>query len=322
MKKNTGLYSHSLAMSILFCLLFACQSLMAQTDQDAIMMSKNNFCSGLMYSNSSWNNYWEGTLKRDNQNLGSVSTNMYAVMGNYGVSGKLNILFGVPYVQTKASDGTLHGMKGIQDLSLWVKYMPFEKKVGPGVLSLYGIGGVSVPLSNYVVDYLPLSIGLHSTNLSMRAMADYQIGSLFATVSGTYTLRSNVKIDRTAYYTTQSILSNEVAMPDVTSYNIRLGYRSGMGIAEFVLNNFTTQGGFDITRNNMPFPSNRMNATTAGLALKYNVKPVDGLALIGGANYTIAGRNVGQSNTYNAGVFYVLDFSRKIKNQNHEPAKK
>ena len=33
----------------------------SQTDQDAIMMSKNYFCGGAMYGHSSWKNYWEGT---------------------------------------------------------------------------------------------------------------------------------------------------------------------------------------------------------------------------------------------------------------------
>ena len=176
----------------LACLLVSVACLQAQTDADAIMMTKNNFCVGGMYSYSSWTNYWEGTLKRDNQNLGTVSTQMIGVMGNYGISKKLNLLFGIPYVQTKASAGTLHGQKGIQDLSLWVKWMPFEKEVGPGILSLYTIGGLSVPVTNYVADYLPLSIGLHSTNATLRAMVDYQVGSFFATLSGSYIIRSNI----------------------------------------------------------------------------------------------------------------------------------
>jgi len=97
---------------LFICSLLACVvQVKAQTDADAIMMAKNNFCVGGMYSYSSWKNYWEGTLKRDNQNLGTVSTKMIGVMGNYGISKKLNVLFGIPYVQTKASAGTLHGQK-------------------------------------------------------------------------------------------------------------------------------------------------------------------------------------------------------------------
>src|SRR5689334_25215481 len=100
------------------------------------MMEKNAFCVGPMYSYSSWKEYWEGTFKRDNENLGTVSTQMYSVMGNYGITRKLNALFGVPYVKTKASDGTLSGLDGIQDLSLLLKGKPLETKLGSGRFSL------------------------------------------------------------------------------------------------------------------------------------------------------------------------------------------
>lgn len=283
----------------------------AQTDMDAIMMTKNNFCVGTSYSYSSWDKYWEGTLKRTNENLGTVSTQMVGLMGVYGVSDKLNLMFGVPYVSSKASAGTLHGMKGLQDLSLTVKWMPVETKWGRGTISLYGIAGLSLPVSNYTPDFLPMSIGLHSTNLSLRGMVDYQVGNFFATASATYVVRSNVKIDRNSYYTTEMHYTNEVSMPDASNYQLRTGYRSGRMIAEAVLNNWTTLGGFDITRNNMPFPSNRMNATTAGINLKYNLKAVDGLSLIGEGNVTLAGRNVGQATTIGGGIFYIIDFSPK-----------
>src|SRR5690349_17598347 len=88
------------------CIVCCNQFAFAQTDIDAIMLGKNQFCVGPMYSYSSWKNYWEGTMKRDNLNLGTISTKMVSVMGNYGISPKLNVLFSVPYVSTKASAGT------------------------------------------------------------------------------------------------------------------------------------------------------------------------------------------------------------------------
>lgn len=283
----------------------------AQTDIDGIMMTKNNFCSGLMYSYSSWTNYWEGKLKRENLNLGRVSTQMIGVMGNYGITDKLNVLFSLPYVATKASAGTLHGLEGIQDLSLYIKWMPIEKKIGKGDFSAYAIGGYSLPVTNYAADYLPLSIGLRSRNISLRAMADYQLGRFFVTGSGTYVQRSNITIDRSAYYTTEMHLTNKVDMPDAVSFNFRAGYRFGGVIAEAVLDNWTTLGGFDITRNNMPFPSNEMNATRLGLNFKYEIAAIQGLSVTGGGNYTIAGRNMGQATSVNGGIFYILNFNGK-----------
>ena len=117
----------------------------AQTEMDGIMMTKNNFCTGVIGSYNSWKDYWEGTNKRNNENLGTVSTNMTGLMGNYGISDKLNAIFSLAYVQTKASAGTLKGMKGLQDLSLNLKWMPVDIKFGKGVFSLYGVAGFSLP---------------------------------------------------------------------------------------------------------------------------------------------------------------------------------
>jgi hypothetical protein len=299
---------------------------MAQTDIDAIMMEKNAFCVGPGYSYSSWKNYWEGRLKRDNENLGTVSTQMISLMGTYGITKRLNVLFNAPYVITKASAGTLHGQKGIQDLSLFVKYVPLRKKIGNGIFTVFAIGGLSTPLTNYVADFLPLSIGMHSTNLLARGMVDYQVGNFFVTGSATYVFRSNIKIDRTSYYTTEMHSTNEVDMPDMTTFNFRAGFRSFNLIAEAILNKMTTLGGFDMTRNNMPFPSNRMNATTAGVNFKYTPSFFPRLSIVAGGSYVIdarnfkingveilAPRNVGQAFTIDGALFYVLDFSRKSK---------
>ena len=283
----------------------------AQTDMDAIMMGKKQLCIGPMYSNSSWKNYWEGTLKRENLNLGTVSTQALSLMGAYGVTGNLNLLFNAPFIKTNASAGTMKGMEGLQDLSLFVKWMPIETALGNGTFSLYTIGGISLPLTNYHADYLPLALGLHSKTASARLMLDYQLGQYFVTGSATYVVRDNIKIDRNAYYTTQSHLTNEVEMPNASNFNFRAGYRSSKLIAEAVLNKWTTLGGFDITRNNMPFPSNRMNATTIGANFKYVVTANHNLSLIGGGNTGISGRNMGQATTFYGGLFYILDFTKK-----------
>ncbi|MEP6845005.1 MAG: hypothetical protein ABI861_03350 [Panacibacter sp.] len=290
----------------------------AQTDMDAIMMAKNNFCVGGVYSHNSWKNYWEGTFKRDNQNLGTVSANMYMLMGNYGITNKLNFLFSTPYVKTNASEGTMHGAQGIQDLSLWLKWMPLEKKIGSKtVYAVYGVGGFSTPLSNYEGDYLPLSLGLHSTNITARLIADIQHGDFFATVSGTYTYRNNITINRDAYYTTSMHYTDKVDMPNVVSTQLRAGYRTNKWIAEALVDYNNTIGGFDIRKNDMPFPSNNMDWTAAGINLKYTFKKVTGLSLTGGGNYVLHGRNVGQSTQIYGGVFYILRTSKHTAVASH-----
>jgi len=72
-------------------------------------------------------------------------------------------------------------------------------------------------------------------------------------------------------------------------------------------------GGFDITRNNMPFPSNKMNATTVGANFKYVLPLLPELSIVAGGNTTVAGRNMGQSTTVYGSFFYVFNLSPKSK---------
>ena len=65
----------------------------------------------------------------------------------------------------------------------------------------------------------------------------------------------------------------------------------------------------------MPFVSNKMNATSIGINAKYET-PLNGLSIVANGSTTLAGRNVGQSTGFNAGIFYIFDLSRKKKTDN------
>ncbi len=309
------LYLKNNLQKLTFCLalLTIVKPATAQTDMDGLMMEKNFFCVGPTAGKSSWEKYWEGSFKRENLNLGKVSTTHAMIMGNYGINDKLNVLFGLPYIKTKASEGQLAGQKGLQDLSFFIKWQAYGRHIGKGHFKTFLIGGYSFPVSKYTADMLPLSIGLHSKNSTARLMLDYQRGNLSATASGSYIYRSNVTLDRNTYYTTQMHYTNEVKMPDASEFNIRAGYRSSTWIAEAIFDKWTTLGGFDITKNNMPFVSNKMKATTLGIHIKYEAGFVNGLSFVADAATTVAGRNVGQSTGYSGGIFYIMDFSKKEK---------
>ena len=59
------LKKHFASFAIFICMMSP-SFLIAQTDNDAIMMNKTQWCTGATYMNSQWKNYWEGTLKRNN----------------------------------------------------------------------------------------------------------------------------------------------------------------------------------------------------------------------------------------------------------------
>lgn len=297
--------------ALLFCLVLTIHITQAQTDHDAIMMNKHQWCNGFSYEHSQWKDYWEGTLKRDNQNIGTFTSQSVMFMTNYGITDKLNIMAGLPYMWNHVSGGTLHSMHGLQDASLAVKWKPFTTKWNSSKLSLFAVGSISTPTSNYQVDFLPLAIGFGTTNATGRALADFQVGKFFATASAAYILRSNTKIDRTAYYTDHMIYSNKVDMPNTANYMLSAGLRSKYLIAEALISNFTTLGGFDIRRNDMPFPSNRMNMTAIGAHIKYTLPSYTHLEFTADGGYTLKGRNVGRATTCGLGAYYIFTIKKK-----------
>src|SRR6187431_427051 len=146
--------------AFLFVVIFFVPSLKAQTPTDAIMMEKSQLCLAALYTNDTWDEYWEGTLKRDNGNVGTLTRQSYMPMLAYGISDRFNILAAVPWMSTEASGGQIKGVSGFQDLSLWLKFTALKSTIGPGDLSIHAVVGGSIPVSDYNDDYGPFSLGL------------------------------------------------------------------------------------------------------------------------------------------------------------------
>jgi len=287
-------------------------SVYSQTLTDGLMMSKNNLCTGFIYNHDQWKSYWEGDLKRENGNIGTLTTQSVTWVNNFGITDKINVIAMVPYVMTNASQGTLHEMKGVQDLSLGVKYNFFKKELSKSTFKTFGVINFTTPLTDYTPDFLPLSIGMASTNLTYRLTTYYKLQQgWFVNASGGYTWRSNVKLDRTSYYTDNKFyLSDEVKMHNVFDLFASVGYIKNGLQAELNFMQQNTLGGGDIRRQDMPFVSNKMNYSKMGALVMYYLPQVKNLALRAGANYTLTGRNVGQSTAFVAGALYTIKFSK------------
>jgi hypothetical protein len=282
---------------------------------DGRMMPVKSLGNGLFYGYDKWVDYWEGTLKRDNQNIGTLTTQSATWMGAYGLNEKVTLIATVPYVWTKASGGTLTGMQGLQDLTVAAKYNFLKRAYTNSRLNFFALGSFSMPLSNYSVDLLPLSIGMGSKDLSARLTTAYSFRAWYVNASGAYTWRSNVSLDRPSYYTNGQLYStNEVRMYDLFDLIIRAGYEKESWHAEIFYTQQNTLGGGDIRRQDMPFVSNQMNANKVGALVMWRVPQIKNLALRAWSTYTVDGRNVGQSFSITAGLMYHLDFSKDQKN--------
>jgi hypothetical protein len=295
------------------CVLLALSSapLRGQTMDDSLMMPKNALCTGFTYQRNAWDQYWEGSLRRENGNIGKVTTQSVSWMGNYGITNRLNVIAMLPYVWTGASQGVLHGMKGVQDLTVAVKYNALDTAfTSRGSLRTIFVGSVGLPASDYTPDFLPLSIGSASRSLSGRAILHFQARpGWFVRGTGAYTWRGNVTLDRPAYYTDGELfLSDQVAMPDVFDYTASAGYLGDRLHAPVYFTQQYTRGGSDIRRQDMPFVSNRMNHSKVGASVQYWLPRSRALSVKLEANHTLEGRNVGKSTTLAAGVFYIFRF--------------
>jgi hypothetical protein len=285
----------------------------AQNLTDGLMMPKNNLCTGFMYMNDQWKDYWEGDLKRENGNIGRVTTQSLMWFANYGVMDRLNIIVALPYVKTEASMGTLHGMEGLQDLSVGLKYNFYRQKFEKSALAAFGVINVSTPLSDYTADFFPLSIGTQTTNISYRLNSRFKIEQgWFLNGSAGYTWRSNTTLDRPSYFDGNSFYhTDEVKMPDVFDFFVSTGYHQGAVQVELNYVQQNTLGGGDIRRQDMPFVSNRMNYQKVGALVMYYLPVPKNVAVRGSVQYTVAGRNVGQSTTFVGGILYTFHFGKE-----------
>src|SRR5262245_26477518 len=118
------LNNFSIRRALLVCALLSALTapLYAQTIDDGQMVRSGELLTGYIYVHDSWDEYWEGALKRTNGNIGRITTETNAWWANYGLSQSVNIIAQVPYISTNASQGILHGIQGIQDLTLAGKY--------------------------------------------------------------------------------------------------------------------------------------------------------------------------------------------------------
>jgi hypothetical protein len=295
-----------------FFLLVICSTsawLQAQTPTDMEFVPKGNICAGLSYSHASWKKYWEGDTLRVNGNVGTVSTQAIGAGVNVGILDRLNVIVMLPYVVTNASQGTLNGQNGFQDIYLNVKAKYAELKLGPGKFKIGGNLGFSTPVSHYLIDFAPLNIGTGTTNISYRQLLSYKLNlGFYFDLRGTYTYRSNVpNIHRDFYYDQGSAYySNEVSVPDLFDWAGAAGFSNKKLLAEINYESYSCFGGSDIRTWDPGFPSNKMNATMIAGRFDYYFSKPKGLNTSLNAGYTLTGRNVGQLTYVGLAVNYIF----------------
>jgi len=274
--------------------------IIAQMPNDHIYMAKKDICAALVYTNTSWNTYWENTLFRENFNLGTVTTQSYMLMAAYGLGDHTNIIASLPYVRTHANAGNLLGQKGMQDAGLWVKH---RFNLGKGFRSHF-VAGATVPTTDYVSEFMPLSIGYKSTDIQLRGMITYQIPQtkLYTNTMIAYHARGVTSLDRDAYLNGDRLINTSTAdVPNALEASFKFGYLKWDNQIEVYVDHYACVAGDNMRRNDMPFPTNKTIMTSIGVYGKYQPKNVGINARI---QRVIEGANTAQMTTYSVGLLY------------------
>lgn len=227
-----------------------------------------------------------------------------------GIHDKLNFYIAVPYVKTESTEpngGKFRGAKGFQDLSLALKYEILNKELGKGKLAVLASGGYSTPITNYLSDYRPYSIGNGTNEWSLRGIVQYKLDAgFYARAAGGHLFRGQTKAERDYYYNNGSYYTPWMDVPSAWEYNAVVGMWLLDSSLKLEANYYALKStkGDDVRSYNAAQPTNKVQFDQVGLSAQYFIKPVKGLGVLAYYSQMINGRNMGKFTTFGFGATY------------------
>lgn len=285
-------------------------TIQAQTPSDAAMMKQRESCFALSYEYGSFDQYWEGTNLRKNETIAKVSRQAIMPMIAIGILDKLNFYIAVPYIKTKSSEvngGHLEGAKGFQDLSLALKYEILNKEIWKGKLAVLAAGGYSTPITNYLSDYRPYSIGFGANEWSAKGIVQYKLDmGLYVRGAGGHLFRGQTKAERDYYYNNGSYYTPWMDVPDAWEYNAVVGMWMLDNSLKLEASYYALKStsGDDIRKYNAAQPTNKVEFDQVAASVQYYIKPVKGLGVLAYYAQMINGRNMGKFTSFGVGATY------------------
>jgi len=309
-------WPHLLVTLTLLCI-WSPNPLRAQTPSDALMMPYKNICVLFAYDMGSFDRYWEGGYLRSNETIATVDRNTVLPMAAIGILDDLNFYIGLPFISTDSSEpngGKFTGARGFQDIGFALKYRTIQKTLGNGELSVLTTAGFSTPLTNYLSDYKPYSIGSGAPEFSLRAISQYQLSNgWFVRGSLAHLWRGYTEAERDYYYNNGSYYTAWMDVPNAWTYEGIVGkwFFDYSFKLEFNYTGLDSTSGDDIRAYNAAQPTNKVKFDRIGLSAQYYFKSLKGLGVVAYHNRIIDGRNMPKLSNTGFGITYQFNPFKK-----------
>ncbi len=292
-------------------------SLSAQTPSDALMMPSKNVCVLFSYDLGSFDRYWEGSNLRSNETIATVDQNIILPMAAIGILDNLNFYISLPYVSTESSEpngGKFTGARGFQDIGFAIKYRAVRTEVGNGRLSALATAGFSTPISNYLSDYRPYSIGSGAPEFSLRGIGQYQWNNgFYIRAALAHLWRGYTEAERDYYYNNGSYYTAWMDVPNAVTYEGILGkwfFNTSLKL-ELSYFSLNSTSGDDIRAYNAAQPTNKVESDRIGFSAQYFFKSIKGLGVVAYHNRIVDGRNAPKMSNTGFGITYQFNVIKK-----------
>jgi hypothetical protein len=277
-----------------------------QFADDAIMLPKKGLFLHLSYAESRFDSYWEKDILYKNNDIGKITKRTGNAHISIGLSNRINIFASLPYARNTSEIPFLKKQEGFQDISGGLK-LSVLNPTNP--FSVILSGAVSKPLNSYQLENQILALGLGSRTINGKLLLRYKLeNGLYFGAQGGYLGREIVTLENDVYQNNQELVySNKVAPPDGYDYGLKLGYLNNTLQIEAFGEKFTSLSGDNIQYNQLPFISNKVNFTRAGIYTKYQINKI-GFTVK--ASQVISGLNTPKALNLSAGLFFQLSNGR------------
>jgi hypothetical protein len=272
--------------------------LKAQSPIGGFMQGKGKGNIALSYNSESYDKVFLVPEKIDGVPVfNRVKTTSVNFFGTFGLSNKVDLQLSLPYIKStgEASQQVLDNLgyqnqrSGLQDVSAYVKYNPYNFKMGKGKLSLIGAVGVQTPLGGYNVDeslQSIIAIGTGVTQLNTFILSQYKLDNgLFFNGSLGYSLRSK-------------------DVPNAFISELKAGYANKSFYIDAYATSQLSGDGPDILKEGFTGVFNRTRVNYNRIGVNVFVPIIKSFGVAAGASSYVAGRNLGQSSGgYGALIF-------------------